>query len=114
VRKGGSMTSSNANPAARSPAPDAPVVTLSNPDKVLYPRDRITKADLAAYYAAIAPYMLPTLRDRPLAFQQWPKGIDQPQVFRQGVTHAPEWLETVETQSRTRSTAPKHPLANRP
>jgi bifunctional non-homologous end joining protein LigD len=32
-------------------------VRISNPDKVLFPADGITKADLANYYAAIAPAM---------------------------------------------------------
>src|SRR5262249_4799598 len=40
---------------------------MSNPDKVLFPDDGITKADLADYYLRMADAMLPWLRDRPIA-----------------------------------------------
>ncbi len=40
-------------------------VTLSNRDRVLFPDDGITKGDLFDYYAAVAPALLPQLRDRP-------------------------------------------------
>ncbi|MBU1336927.1 MAG: DNA ligase D [Alphaproteobacteria bacterium] len=42
-------------------------VKLSNPDKVMYPGTEITKAHLAAYYAAAAEKMLPHIKDRPLS-----------------------------------------------
>lgn len=42
-------------------------VKLSNPDKIIYPNTQITKAHLAAYYAAVADLMLPHLKDRPLS-----------------------------------------------
>ena len=46
-------------------------VRLTNPDKVLFPADGITKADLADYYAAVAPAMVPHVRDRPLNLWRW-------------------------------------------
>ncbi|MDB5538245.1 MAG: ligase [Devosia sp.] len=42
-------------------------VKLSHPDKIMYPGTEITKAHLAAYYAAVADKMLPHLKDRPLS-----------------------------------------------
>lgn len=42
-------------------------VKLSHPDKVMYPGTEITKAHLAAYYAAVAEHMLPHIKDRPLS-----------------------------------------------
>ena len=41
-------------------------VTLTHPDKVLFPKSGITKGELIAYYGRIAPTMLPWLRNRPL------------------------------------------------
>src|SRR5690606_32575533 len=41
-------------------------VSLSNPEKVLYPEQGLTKRDLAEYYAAVADRMLPYVRNRPL------------------------------------------------
>jgi hypothetical protein len=48
--------------------PGAAVIT--HPDKVLFPEDGLTKGDLAAYYEAIAPVMLPHLRGRPLTMER--------------------------------------------
>jgi bifunctional non-homologous end joining protein LigD len=42
-------------------------VTLSHPEKIMYPDTLITKAHLAAYYAAVADMMLPHIKDRPLS-----------------------------------------------
>ena len=85
-------------PVATSPSR----VTLSNPDRVLYPRDGITKTDLAAYYEAVAEPMLRTLKDRPLTLEHWNQGIDKPSWFHQNIgKEGPDWLTIVETPTRT-------------
>jgi bifunctional non-homologous end joining protein LigD len=87
----------------RSPKPDAKSkVTLSNPDRLLYPRDGITKADLADYYEAVAEPMLRVLKDRPLALEHWNQGIDKPSWFHQNIgKEGPDWLTIIETPTRT-------------
>lgn len=47
---------------------------LSNPDKILYPDDKITKQDLANYYSEIKKWILPHLKNRPLALLRCPNG----------------------------------------
>jgi bifunctional non-homologous end joining protein LigD len=42
-------------------------VPLSHPDKLLFPDDGITKADLAAYYRDVAGSMVPLARERPVS-----------------------------------------------
>jgi bifunctional non-homologous end joining protein LigD len=49
-------------------------VTLSNPDRVLYPEQGLTKLDLARYYAAIADWVLPEVTGRPLTLVRCPRG----------------------------------------
>jgi bifunctional non-homologous end joining protein LigD len=49
-------------------------VRLSHPDKVLYPGQGITKGDLARYYAAVAPHMLPHVARRPVTLVRCPAG----------------------------------------
>ena len=78
------------------------LVTLTNPDRILYPKDKITKQDVAGYYDAVAEPMIRALRDRPLALEHWNQGIDQPSWFHQDVgKQAPEWITTIETPTRT-------------
>ena len=50
-------------------------VRLTHPDKIMFPDPGITKLELAEYYAAIAPLMLPYLKDRPLSLMRCPDGI---------------------------------------
>lgn len=77
-------------------------VTLTNPDRLLYPRDRITKQDVADYYDEVAAPLLRALRDRPLALEHWNQGIDKPSWFHQNIgREGPDWLTTVETPTRT-------------
>jgi bifunctional non-homologous end joining protein LigD len=76
-------------------------IKLSHPDKVLFPDDGITKADLAAYYAGVGEWMLPHLRDRPLNLWRWNAGIDGQRVVQQDIPKgAPDWVARVETPRR--------------
>jgi bifunctional non-homologous end joining protein LigD len=78
-----------------------PEVKLSHPDKVLFPEDGITKADLAGYYASVAGWMLPHVRDRPLNLWRWNAGIDGQRVVQQDIPKgAPDWVKRVETPRR--------------
>ena len=56
---------------------------LANPDKVLYPRDGITKREIFAYFESIADVVLPHFAGRPLNMQRWPNGIDGEQWYQQ-------------------------------
>jgi bifunctional non-homologous end joining protein LigD len=49
-------------------------VKISNPDRVIYPEAKITKGELAAYYRAVAPIMLPWTANRPLTLIRCPQG----------------------------------------
>jgi bifunctional non-homologous end joining protein LigD len=90
-----------AAPKARKAAPAKSRVALSNPDRLLYPRDNITKQDLAGYYEAVAKPMLGALRDRPLTLEHWNQGIDRPSWFHQNLgREAPSWLSYAETPTR--------------
>jgi bifunctional non-homologous end joining protein LigD len=74
---------------------------ISHPEKVLFPDDGITKGDLAAYYEAIAPVMLPHLRGRPVTMERYPSGIDTKGFWQKDVSKGfPEWLERVEVPKK--------------
>jgi bifunctional non-homologous end joining protein LigD len=84
---------------SRKPPSDA--VVISHPDKVLFPDDGITKAELAAYYEAIAPVMLPHIRMRPVTLERYHSGIGRPGFFQKDVSKGfPRWLKRVEVPKK--------------
>jgi bifunctional non-homologous end joining protein LigD len=71
-------------------------VPLSHPDKVLFPGDGVTKADLARYYADVADRMLPWLRDRPITMVRYPDGLDGQRFFQKNApSYFPGWIRRV-------------------
>lgn len=84
--------------AMKAPPADAPAdaardivegITLSNPDKPYYPDAKVTKRDVALYYATVAPRLLPHITGRPLSLLRCPEGW-QGECFYQ--KHAPKSL----------------------
>jgi bifunctional non-homologous end joining protein LigD len=74
---------------------------ITHPDKVLFPEDGITKGELAAYYEAIAPAMLPHLVARPVTMERYPSGIGAKGFMHKDVSRGfPEWLERVEVPKK--------------
>ena len=70
---------------------------ITHPEKVLFPDDGITKGELAAYYEAIAPVMLPHIAGRPVTMERFHRGIGEKGFFQKNVVKGcPEWLERVE------------------
>ncbi|MEU0039547.1 non-homologous end-joining DNA ligase [Streptomyces sp. NPDC006333] len=74
---------------------------IHRPDKAMFPTgggDReYTKGHLVDYYLAVAPFMLPHLRGRPLMLERHPDGIDGPQFIQKNVPdHYPHWIKRVE------------------
>jgi bifunctional non-homologous end joining protein LigD len=71
-------------------------VPLSHPDKVLFPGDGVTKADLARYYADVADRMLPGLGDRPITMVRYPDGLDGQRFFQKNApSYFPGWIRRV-------------------
>ena len=50
-------------------------VTISNPDKVLYPAAGFAKADAVRYYVTVSRFMLPHLKSRPVTLKRYPDGV---------------------------------------
>jgi bifunctional non-homologous end joining protein LigD len=74
---------------------------ITHPEKVLFPEDGITKGELAAYYEAIAPVMVPHVRARPVTMERYHRGIGQPGFFQKNVSRGfPPWLERVEVPKK--------------
>jgi bifunctional non-homologous end joining protein LigD len=86
-----------ARPPAAGSAPEGDrAFEVTNADKVWFPADGITKGDVVAYHRAIAPFMLPFLKDRPLVLTRYPDGIDGKSFFQKDAPEwRPKWIRTV-------------------
>jgi bifunctional non-homologous end joining protein LigD len=72
-------------PAGLAP-PDLDGLHLTNPDRILYPEQGITKRQLAEYYATIASWILPHIVARPLALVRCPRGRQEKCFFQKHLT----------------------------
>src|SRR5262249_14506102 len=76
---------------------------LSNVDKPFWPEEGITKGDLLAYYCAVAPVLVPHLRDRPFTMKRYPDGWQGKFFFQKdSPKHRPAWLRTAPFAASTR------------
>jgi bifunctional non-homologous end joining protein LigD len=76
-------------------------VEISHPDKVLFPADGLTKADIAEYYEAVSEWMLQHVQNRPISMQRFPDGIDGGGFFHKNVPdHFPGYVKRVEVEKR--------------
>jgi bifunctional non-homologous end joining protein LigD len=86
-------------------------VAITHPDRILFPRARVTKHELAGYYQDVAPAMLPHVRGRPVAMQSFPAGVERPGYYvKNAPKHFPGWIERARVRKRGGSV--NHVLAN--
>ncbi len=92
---------------------------LTNLDRVYWPADpdirgpAIRKRDLIAYLAAVSPFMLPHLHDRPLTMIRMPEGIGGERFFQKHwEQRLPEFVPTVQIYSGHRGERQDYLLAN--
>jgi hypothetical protein len=74
---------------------------ITHPEKLLFPGDGITKGDLAAYYEAMAPVILPHLRGRPVTMERYPAGIGEKAFWQKDPSKGfPPSLQRVEVPKK--------------
>jgi bifunctional non-homologous end joining protein LigD len=91
----------------------APVVSENRPDhenkairftnlnKIFWPKEGYTKGDLIDYYRAIAPHLLPYLKDRPLVLTRYPDGIAGKSFFQKDAPEfVPSWVRREKIYSK--------------
>lgn len=68
---------------------------FNNLSKVYWPEDNVSKRDMFNYYYAMAEYILPYLKDRPLSLNRFPGGIHGKSFYQKDVKgKAPDWAKT--------------------
>ncbi|HET9673337.1 MAG TPA: DNA ligase D, partial [Gaiellaceae bacterium] len=91
------------------------LLKLSNLDKLFFPVERITKGDLLAYYRAVAPVLVPHLKDRPFTMIRYPDGIEGKHFFQKDApSHMPDWIPTFRTLVSTRESPRQKKWVNFP
>jgi bifunctional non-homologous end joining protein LigD len=77
-------------------------VTVSNLDKVFWPKEGYTKGDLLNYYKEISEVLLPYLKDRPEVLRRYPNGIDGESFFQKDIKHKlPTFTRTAKVYSES-------------
>jgi len=83
-------------------------VKFSNLDKVFWPDEEITKGDLIEYYRAVAPVLVPHLRERPFTMRRYPDGAFGKAFFQKDApSHMPDWIPRLQVEVSTRETPRK-------
>lgn len=72
---------------------DGRELTLSNLEKVLWPDEKITKAEVIKYYAELSKYLIAFLRNRPIMALRYPHGIGQGYFVQKHFTYVPPWVK---------------------
>jgi bifunctional non-homologous end joining protein LigD len=76
-------------------------VSITHPDKLLFPADGLSKADIADYYETVSEWMLHHVRDRPLSLMIFPGGIEGQGFFQKNTPgHYPNWIKRVEAEKK--------------
>ena len=91
-------------------------VSISNPDKVLFPRAGYAKRDLVLYYLAVSVGALRAAGGRPNVLVRYPNGIDGESFFqRRAPQSRPSWIDVVTLRFPSGRTAeevvPREPAA---
>ena len=69
-------------------------LTISNPDKVMYSDNRFTKSQVIEFYASIAPYVLPHIKERPITMKRFPNGVGGTHFYEKDApSFTPSWIK---------------------
>lgn len=69
------------------------VIELTNLDKILFPKDKITKKEVVAYYYKISSTMIPYMKNRPVSMLRYPNGINEEGFFQKNAgEYFPSWI----------------------
>jgi len=77
-------------------------LSVSNLDKILYPKVGFTKGQVIDYYIRVAPVLLPHLKDRPLTMKRYPDGVEGEFFYEKNCPeHRPKWVQTARVWSES-------------
>ena len=83
-------------------------IALSNLDKLMWKREKITKADVIQYYVDVAERMLPLIKNRPLMLNRFPHGVPGGSFVQKDWPHHPEWVQIARVRSESQNKSVRH------
>ncbi len=88
-------------------------VNITNPDKILFPKDKITKSDLVNYYNKIGSIMLHYTKDHPLTMLRFPQGIHQQGFYHKDAPDFfPDWIKKISVERKEEKGKVHYVVAN--
>jgi bifunctional non-homologous end joining protein LigD len=88
-------------------------ISLSNLDKILFPDGQVRKADVIDFYARMAEFLLPHLKDRPVTLKRYPNGALGEFFYEKDAPgFTPDWVETFPVPRRERGGTIRYILVN--
>jgi len=88
-------------------------LSVSNLEKILYPKVRFTKGQVIDYFIRVAPVLLPHLKDRPLTMKRYPDGVEGEFFYEKNCpSHRPQWVKTAKVWSEGNQRLMHYCLAN--
>lgn len=76
-------------------------ISVSNLDKVLYPGEKFTKADVINYYVRVSKHLLPHLQNRPVTLKRFPDGVFGEFFYEKDApAFTPSWVKTISVPRR--------------
>jgi bifunctional non-homologous end joining protein LigD len=76
-------------------------VRLTHPDRLVFADEKISKRDLAEYYRAVAPYLLPHIEGRPLSLVRCPDGSRKACFYQKHLGETmPEWVRGIRIKEK--------------
>ena len=75
-------------------------VEISSPDKIIFPKYKITKLQMIRYYDEVADDMLPYMHNRPLTLHRFPDGVDEQGFYQKNAAdYFPDFIKTVKVKT---------------
>ena len=92
---------------------DGKELSLTNLDKVMYPKTGFTKGQVIDYYKNIGPAILPHIEDRPITMKRFPDGIGGQYFYeKEAPSHTPRWAKTFRVPSNRKHSTINYVLIN--
>jgi bifunctional non-homologous end joining protein LigD len=87
---------------------DGRTVSVSNLDKLMWKREKITKADVIEYYSTVASRMIPLIKNRPLMLNRFPHGVPGKSFVQKDWPNHPGWVKMARVPSESQNKVVRH------